>query len=84
MRGRSAAPVAWSTFAGMDAVPVPRSESWSAATRMAAARLRAIAPSAFEGWKATRATENGLRALVVLAASAEWEALETAVDPVGQ
>ena len=65
----------------MDAVRVLRSESWSAATRMAAARLRAIARFRVRR-PATRATEDGLHALVVLAAPAEREALETAVDRV--
>ena len=79
-RLQTAAPAAWTTFAGMDAVPTPRSDSWSAATRIAAARLRAIAPSAFEDWEAAKATESGLRTLVVLGARAEWEAFAAALE----
>ena len=59
---------------------MPKSDSWSTATQIAANQLRATAPSAFEDWEAAKATESGLRALLMLAAPTEWEALEVALD----
>ena len=81
-RLHAAAPVAWSTYTQLEARSEPGSESLATATQIAAAQLRAAAPSATEDWEAARVAESTLQALVVLAAPGEWAALEAALDVV--